>query len=250
MIACWQSLDGIANPPIIISAMDGRAAEILEATVREFIELGEPVSSGWLYGRYDFGVKPAMIRVELCDLTDRGYLAQPHHSAGRMPTDRGYEFFVKHLLEGEEDGEGAASRLREHFLRRAWPSLLEEFSEALGILGVASDISRDAVYKGGLEHLIEHLDWESREEVQTVIHDFEELEEQLRGHMRQLLDEDFKVFIGRKSPITRASTLAVMVGNYRVAGEQVMLLAIGPKRMDYPKVVRIFRGLKQYQNGK
>ena len=67
--------------------MTDRTAQILEAAIQEFINTGEPVSSGLLYDRYDFGIKPAMIRLELDELEDGGYLEQPHHSAGRVPTD-------------------------------------------------------------------------------------------------------------------------------------------------------------------
>ena len=78
--------------------MNERTAQILEAAIQGFINTGEPVSSGWLFDHYDFGIKPAMIRLELDKLEDDGYLEQPHHSAGRVPTDVGYEFFAKQLL--------------------------------------------------------------------------------------------------------------------------------------------------------
>ena len=78
--------------------MNDRASQILEAVIQEFIDTGEPVSSGSLYNKYDFGIKPAMIRLELDALEDGGYLEQPYHSAGRIPTDTGYEFYAKRAL--------------------------------------------------------------------------------------------------------------------------------------------------------
>ena len=74
-----------------------RGQQILEAVIQGFIDTKEPVSSGWLYDQYDFGIKPAMIRLELDTLEDEGYLEQPYHSAGRIPTDAGYELFVSRL---------------------------------------------------------------------------------------------------------------------------------------------------------
>src|SRR3989338_10924172 len=79
--------------------MFDRTADILEAVIEEFINGGEPVSSSHLYKRHNFGIKPAMIRLELEKLADEGFLEQPHHSAGRVPTDRGYEFFAERALE-------------------------------------------------------------------------------------------------------------------------------------------------------
>ena len=70
-----------------------RGEQILQAVIQGFIDTKEPVSSGWLYNKYDFGIKPAMIRLELDALTQGGYLEQPYHSAGRVPSDAGYEAF-------------------------------------------------------------------------------------------------------------------------------------------------------------
>ena len=79
-----------------------RGEQILQAVIQGFIDTKEPISSGWLYDQYDFGIKPAMIRLELDALENDGYLEQPHHSAGRVPTDEGYELFVRHILAAQE----------------------------------------------------------------------------------------------------------------------------------------------------
>ena len=78
-----------------------RQTEILNNIVREYIDLAQPVPSQLLARKYDFGIKPAMVRIELQKLTDKGFLYQPHTSAGRVPTDKGYRFFVDRLLEKE-----------------------------------------------------------------------------------------------------------------------------------------------------
>src|SRR3989338_8467589 len=78
--------------------LTARSFEILEAATREFIEFGEPVSSNLLYKRHSFGIRPAMILAELGELAERGYLEQPYHSAGRVPSNRGYEFFAERVI--------------------------------------------------------------------------------------------------------------------------------------------------------
>ena len=60
-------------------------------------------------------------------------------------------------------------------------------------------------------------------------------------------EDSIQVFIGKKSPITRSEALSVIVGDYEVDGERVLLCAIGPKRMNYEKSARIFKGLKQIE---
>ena len=77
-----------------------RSRHLLATLVREYIETGEAVSSQALADRSRLGVSSATIRSALGDLERAGYVHQPHPSAGRMPTDRGYRVFVNLLLEG------------------------------------------------------------------------------------------------------------------------------------------------------
>ncbi len=219
--------------------LDERAGEILNAAIQGFIDTREPVSSGWLYERYDFGIKPAMIRLELDALERGGYLEQPYHSAGRVPTDAGYALFVERILAA-----GATamreSALRNFFARAAWGDLIERLASELGALGVLADLSRNTVYKAGLDELVDRLDWTNRAEISSVIRDFEEIDERAHRAAKQI-GPGPKVFIGRKSPVTRSENLAVVGGTYQIGNAMVSLFAIGPKRMDYRKAIRIFK---------
>lgn len=76
-----------------------RRLRILEAVVRDYVATHEPVGSRSLVERYDLGVSPATVRNDMAALEDKGYLAQPHTSAGRIPTDAGYRSFVDSLDE-------------------------------------------------------------------------------------------------------------------------------------------------------
>lgn len=78
--------------------LNGRKWRILEAIIREYILSAEPVGSRSLTRRYDFGISAATIRNEMSDLEDLGYLEQPHTSAGRIPSDKGYRTFVDYII--------------------------------------------------------------------------------------------------------------------------------------------------------
>ncbi len=226
-----------------------RGQQILEAVVQGFIDTREPVSSGWLYDQYEFGIKPAMIRLELDTLESEGYLEQPYHSAGRVPTDAGYELFVRHILAAE----AAAMResvLRKLFARAAWDDLLGELSGELGMLGVVVDLAHDAIHKAGLEELVDRLDWNDREGIRSVIRDFEAVDERASRAAEKFGPPASssgqagpQVFIGKKSPVTKSEQLAVVGGNYTVGDATVSVFAIGPKCMDYKKAIRIFKNL-------
>src|SRR5438128_9806327 len=88
--------------PLSPEGLDERTRNILMAVIHSFIHTGEPVGSRMISKRFDFGLSPATIRNVMSDLEDLGFLEQPHTSAGRVPTDRGYRFYVNHLHGVEE----------------------------------------------------------------------------------------------------------------------------------------------------
>ncbi|MEW6448777.1 MAG: heat-inducible transcriptional repressor HrcA [Bacillota bacterium] len=94
--------------------LDERKKRILAAVVEDFINTAEPVGSRTIARRYGFGISPATIRNEMADLEEMGYLEQPHTSAGRIPSERGYRYYVDHLMEPEEPGEEEKELIRKH----------------------------------------------------------------------------------------------------------------------------------------
>ncbi|MBI2844794.1 MAG: heat-inducible transcription repressor HrcA [Armatimonadetes bacterium] len=80
------------------SPLDTRKQRILKAIVQEHVGTAEPVGSEALVTNYDFGVRSATIRNEMAEMAEMGYLRQPHTSAGRVPSDLGYRFYVDRLM--------------------------------------------------------------------------------------------------------------------------------------------------------
>ena len=79
--------------------LDDRKRLVLRAIIDNYIETAEPVGSRTIARKHDLGVSPATIRNEMADLEETGYLQQPHVSAGRVPSDKGYRFYVDALME-------------------------------------------------------------------------------------------------------------------------------------------------------
>jgi transcriptional regulator of heat shock response len=95
-----------------------------------------------------------------------------------------------------------------------------------------------------------NLDWSDREGIQSVIRDFEAVDERAPRAGEKLGPPSNssgqaspQVFIGKKSPMTKSESLAVVGGNYKIGNATVSVFAIGPKCMDYKKAIRIFRNL-------
>lgn len=80
-------------------ATDERKLKILDAIVQDYVATGEPVGSRSLLERHDLGVSPATVRSDMSALEEEGLIVQPHTSAGRVPTERGYRAFVDHIAQ-------------------------------------------------------------------------------------------------------------------------------------------------------
>src|SRR5436309_4490606 len=97
---------------------DDRRLDVLRAIVEDYVATREPVGSRALVERHSLGVSPATIRNDMAALEDEGYIAQPHTSAGRVPTDKGYRLFVDRLS-GVKPLSPAEKRAIDSFLRGA-----------------------------------------------------------------------------------------------------------------------------------
>jgi heat-inducible transcriptional repressor len=127
-----------------------RARSVLYAVVTEFIATAEPVGSRTLTRKYGFSLSAATIRNELADLEDAGYLAQPHTSAGRVPTEAAFRIFVDALMQVREVSQIDAARIKDYFgelnsdsdILRETGKLLSDLSGAPAVLVRARTESR------------------------------------------------------------------------------------------------------------
>ena len=99
------------------SELDERKMKILQAIIRNYLETGEPVGSRTISKYTDLNLSSATIRNEMADLEELGYIIQPHTSAGRIPSDKGYRLYVDSMLE-EKDREVAD--LKELLVEKRW----------------------------------------------------------------------------------------------------------------------------------
>lgn len=98
--------------------LDDRKVRILKAIVSNYLETGEPVGSRTISKSSDLNLSPATIRNEMSDLESLGYICQPHASAGRIPTDKGYRFYVDSLFADRDEERIEAREERENLLER------------------------------------------------------------------------------------------------------------------------------------
>jgi heat-inducible transcriptional repressor len=98
--------------------MDDRKSQVLRAIIDDYVATAEPVGSRTIARKYNLGVSSATIRNEMADLEELGYLEQPHTSAGRIPSDRGYRYYVDCLMQTQEVGPSEMDLIRRTFERK------------------------------------------------------------------------------------------------------------------------------------
>lgn len=110
--------------------MDDRKVKILKAIIKTYLETGEPVGSRTISKYSDLQLSSATIRNEMSDLEELGYIMQPHTSAGRIPSDKGYRFYVNQLMQ-EKDNE--VMEMKELMIRRVdrVESVLKQLAQVL-----------------------------------------------------------------------------------------------------------------------
>ncbi|MGL5615389.1 MAG: heat-inducible transcriptional repressor HrcA [Sarcina sp.] len=100
--------------------IDDRKLKILHAIIRDYISTGEPVGSRTIAKKYNLGISPATVRNEMADLEEMGLLEQPHTSAGRIPSSKGYRLYVDRIMEVEKLSSEEEKVIRDQMLKNEY----------------------------------------------------------------------------------------------------------------------------------
>lgn len=219
-----------------------RQRQILSQIIEEYAETASPVGSVTMAKL--FGVSSATIRAEMARLEALGLIAQPHTSAGRVPTDAGYRYYVNHLDEVTDDSSlerGAhAIEVRvssqsqaDAAIRRAVDSLVE----LTGNLGLATIGGQ--LYLSGISQLFTQPEFVDTRRVQAVAKLLDNLEPWLR---EAAPGEPLNIFIGQENPIGRNSEVSLIVSKFRSPfSDRSYIGVLGPTRQNYSRVMSLVK---------
>jgi heat-inducible transcriptional repressor len=134
--------------------LEGRRRDILKIVIDDYIVTAEPIGSEAVRERHRLGVSSATVRNEMAALEELGYLHQRHHSAGRVPTDQGYRFYVDSMLEEEQISSADRARIR----RTLGAAALERAAElAARVLASITDCASVVAATHAQQQAIRHL---------------------------------------------------------------------------------------------
>lgn len=221
--------------------MTERQQQILCAVIEQYAEVASPVGSSLL--AKVFGVSSATIRTEMAELERLGYIAQPHTSAGRIPTDKGYRFYVNHLSDdkAEANREPRAARaltarvhgggVPDRTIRNAVDTLVELTSN-LGMATIGNQL-----YMSGLSDLFGQPEFMQSSQVQQVARLLDNLEPWLH---EAAPNEPLNVFIGKENPIGRNAGCSLIISRFRSPySDHSYIGVLGPTRQSYREVMSL-----------
>lgn len=245
------------NTPYRLPELDPRQRDILHAVIREHFASARPVASAALVRRYRLPVSSATVRNELALLEELGLLTHPHTSAGRVPTDLGYRYFIESLMPRPDIDADERLTLSHQFrqapldtadrLRLAASTLARLTAEAaIATYDPAPEPERATwtreIHYEGVERVLEQPEFERRDlvrEVMSLLND--------RALLAQVLpvalgEGDVAVTIGGELAAETLHAFALVVGRYgapeRPAG---YVGVVGPRRMDYRRTIGAVR---------
>lgn len=136
--------------------MDERKKKVLAAIVQDYVNTAEPVGSRTIARKYNLGVSPATIRNEMADLEELGYIEQPHTSAGRVPSDLGYRYFVDFLMERYLLNNQEEEMIRQRFNQRMqeMENVIQRATELLSqITNYTAVVLGPHLYRATFQHI-------------------------------------------------------------------------------------------------
>ena len=215
--------------------MTTRQQEILRAIVEQYAEVASPVGSSLL--AKVFNVSSATVRAEMAELERLGYITQPHTSAGRIPTDKGYRLYVNSL--NEHEPESSVERRSERALvqrvqaggaperqiRNAVDTLVE-LTQNLGLATIGNQL-----YMSGLSNLFGQPEFMNGQQVQQVAGLLDNLEPWLR---EAAPNQPLSVYIGQENPIGRSAGCSLIISRFRSPfSDRSYIGVLGPTRQSY-----------------
>ncbi|PIP65333.1 hypothetical protein COU77_02915 [Candidatus Peregrinibacteria bacterium CG10_big_fil_rev_8_21_14_0_10_49_16] len=219
--------------------MNVRQSKLLIAIIDQFIHTALPVGSKSLLESGAFIVSPATIRHEMAHLEDEGFLMQPHISAGRVPTAKGYRAYVKEFMEPSQQERIVRKRfdvLREQYFQRKDQERVYEavalLSNMIPNIAFATVPHKHHVHYLGLANTLRLPEFLADQSLASGV------VEVLEGRLVDLLqtvnvDRQVRYYIGEEHLLPQMQSCSIIVTQYSMRGHRGALGIVGPMRMDY-----------------
>lgn len=233
--------------------LTARQTDILQALIKEYSETGEPVGSEILEKKYKLGVSPATVRNEMVDLSKKGFIKKDYFSSGRIPSAKGFRFYIKNLMKEKEVSTTDEVAYKNSIwderedLQRLLSHATKVLAQKTGLLSLTVTDSGDLYYSGvgNLLGVHEFLDWNLSRSLFERLDEAPFWEKVLARF--QVGQEEIFFLLGEEDFIDPVLELCGSIfGEFQGKGIKGMIGLVGPKRMSYDTLtpqVKYFSGL-------
>ena len=219
--------------------LDERKKRILQAIVNDYVKFAEPIASKIIADKYDLDLSSATIRNEMAELEELGLIEKTHTSSGRIPSDLGYRYYVDSLMDYYDVSNEELTNLAEYL--EGCGKMLTDISKMLSGLTHYTTISMDKndMVLYGRNNVFDYPEFRDIERLKKFMYLMEE-EERIREIVDSYTNTDITIRIGGENNFDEVKDYSVVTFNYKNEGT---IAIIGPKRMDYSRVVSYIRYL-------
>ena len=223
-----------------------RRDEVLRAIVREYLALAEPVGSETIAAKYHFDVSPATIRNDMAELEVQEMIEQPYTSAGRIPTETGYRFYIHRFIDGQvfvapQSQTEALAELAHHMERDAemWYKTFAKMLATMTGETVFMRIGDEITYLTGTSHLFKKPE-RKNDAVLAMVSSLVDDVDAMLAVADERCSEEVAVLIGTENPFGCELSSVMTRCSAPGMGESIIGI-IGPQRMDYDMNVGLIR---------
>ena len=223
--------------------MNERQRKILKRIIEAFIKDAKPLASGFLVAKMKQKLSPATVRNELVALEKEGYIFQPHTSAGRVPTEKAYQFYVENYLDKEKELNAMEKGLLEEIKKQETEDRvkIKNFAKKIAALskqGVMVTFAECDNYYTGLSNIFSQPEFQNSELVVNLSLVIDRLDTKVFELDKKDFDEP-GVFIGSNNPL--GCNCSLVVFKYQLGKYKGIIALIGPMRMNYQKNYALVR---------
>ncbi|MCM8796366.1 MAG: DeoR family transcriptional regulator [Candidatus Omnitrophica bacterium] len=219
-----------------------RRKAVLAAAIDRYIKDAQPVASEDI--AKEFNLSSATIRNIFAELEEEGYLTHPHTSGGRIPTNKGYRYYVDFLVSEMELLDEEKECILQGYKReiRKLEDALEETSELISAVtryaGIVSFLEwQDKLFYRGITRILEHPEFHDFEKIKLLLKIIED-KRCLLDIINRDLDDKIKVYIGQELGCPEMENCSLVISGYRIHNRLSGRLAVlGPQRMEYSHII-------------
>jgi len=213
--------------------MDKRKELILKTIIKEHIKTAQPVGSEGLVDKYNLDISSATVRNEMAELEELGFIAQPHTSAGRIPTEKAYNFYLENL--SEERLSEAEVKVFEKLLAEKDEENFKQAAKAMAKISQTAifwAFHKHDLYYTGISNLLHQPEFRETNLIYDISEVIDRVDE-IIGSIFNDLKYGPQILIGSKNPF--GAYCGTVVAKYKL-GDNIGLVGIlGPIRMNYEK---------------